>query len=130
MVRRADQRPADERELLTRLCADSTAIGEALELVESFASLVRGRHPIGLAAWSERAEVGTVAELRSFASRLRQDEAAVRAGLELKWSNGQTEGQVNRLKVFQSYCLHCHRPSLVFELDSRSTLALIEWGQT
>jgi transposase len=82
-----------------RLRADGTAIGEALELAEGFASLVRCRRPTGLVGWLERAEGGAVAELRSFASRLRQDEAAVRAGLELEWRNGQTEGQVNRLKL-------------------------------
>ncbi len=36
--------------------------------------------------------------MRSFADGLRQDEAAVRAALELPWSNGQTEGQITRLK--------------------------------
>jgi len=99
VVRRADERSAEERELLARLRGDTAGIGEALELVESFASLVRGRRPAGLIGWLERAEGSAVAELRSFAIRLRQDEAAVRAGLELEWSNGQTEGQVNRLKL-------------------------------
>jgi transposase len=37
--------------------------------------------------------------MRSFADGLRQDEAAVRAALELPWSNGQTEGQITRLKL-------------------------------
>lgn len=33
-----------------------------------------------------------------FAQGLEQNLAAVRAALELPWSNGQTEGQINRLK--------------------------------
>ncbi|MBE2267700.1 MAG: transposase [Anaerolinea sp.] len=32
---------------------------------------------------------------------LRQDVAAVRAALETPWSNGQTEGQVTRLKLIK-----------------------------
>ena len=40
-------------------------------------------------------------ELRSFADGLRQDEAAVRAALRLPWSNGQTEGQITRLKLIK-----------------------------
>ena len=40
-------------------------------------------------------------ELRSFANGLRQDEAAVRAALELPWSSGQTEGQITRLKLIK-----------------------------
>jgi transposase len=70
-----------------------------LELAEGFASLVRGHRPTGLAAWLERAERGGAPELRSFAGRLRQDEAAVHGGLELEWSNGPTEGHVNRVKL-------------------------------
>ncbi len=32
---------------------------------------------------------------------LRKDEAAVRAGLSLHWSNRQTEGHVHRLKLLK-----------------------------
>ncbi len=40
-------------------------------------------------------------ELRSFARGLGRDEAAVRAGLDLPWSQGQTEGQITRLKLIK-----------------------------
>ncbi len=33
--------------------------------------------------------------------RLKRDDDAVKAGLTLSWSNGQTEGQVHRLKLFK-----------------------------
>jgi transposase len=39
--------------------------------------------------------------LRNFAASLRRGEAAVRAALRLPWSNGQVEGQVNRLKTIK-----------------------------
>ncbi len=39
--------------------------------------------------------------LQSFATRIDQDYAAVRAALETQWSNGQTEGQINRLKLLK-----------------------------
>lgn len=42
-----------------------------------------------------------VAELRRFAQGLLPDIEAVRAGLTLEWSNGQTEGQINRLKTLK-----------------------------
>jgi transposase len=98
-VRRADGRSPDEQELLGRLATDTAGIGEALGLAEGFAALIRGRRPAGLGAWHLRAEQSAVSEMRSFAGRLRQDEAAVRAGMELDWSNGPTEGHVNRLKL-------------------------------
>jgi transposase len=42
-----------------------------------------------------------IAQVQSFAIGIRQDYAAIRAALETAWSNGQTEGQVNRLKFIK-----------------------------
>jgi transposase len=42
-----------------------------------------------------------VAELRSFATGLRRDWAAVEAALRLPWSNGQTEGPITKLKLLK-----------------------------
>ena len=39
--------------------------------------------------------------LKQFVSGIQRDEAAVRAALHFDWSNGQTEGQVNRLKTLK-----------------------------
>jgi transposase len=39
--------------------------------------------------------------MKSFASRLDRDRAAVIAALEHEWGNGQTEGQINRLKTLK-----------------------------
>lgn len=39
--------------------------------------------------------------IQTFALGLRQDYAAIRVGLEMHWSNGQTEGQVNQLKFIK-----------------------------
>jgi len=42
-----------------------------------------------------------VPPLQRFAKRLRADHEAVHAALSLDWSNGQTEGQINRLKTIK-----------------------------
>jgi transposase len=42
-----------------------------------------------------------VNEGRTFANGLRIDYAAVKAALQTEWSNGQTEGQVNKLKLLK-----------------------------
>ena len=55
----------------------------------------------GLVAWLERADASSVPEVRSFAAGLRRDRAAVHAALSSPWSNGQTEGQINRLKCLK-----------------------------
>src|SRR5688572_807644 len=48
--------------------------------------------------WLEQAAKSGLASLVSVATGMRADKAAVRAGLTLEWSNGRTEGSVNRLK--------------------------------
>ena len=39
--------------------------------------------------------------VETFAAGLEQDGAAVRAALTMPWNNGQTEGQVTRLKLLK-----------------------------
>ena len=68
---------------------------------EAFAALVRGREVERLEAWLRAAQDGPVAALRRFAKRLLADEGAVRAAVSLDWSNGQVEGQINRLKTIK-----------------------------
>ena len=76
-------------------------LDEAVELAEEFAGLVRGREPERLDPWLERAQDGSVLALRRFAKRLSADYEAVRAAVTLGWSNGQVEGQINRLKMLK-----------------------------
>ena len=67
-----------------------------------FISMVYARKPEGLDPWIERTQAsGVPRELPSFGSVVKSDYAAVRAALTLPWSNGQVEGQVNRLKLIK-----------------------------
>jgi hypothetical protein len=52
-----------------------------------------------LEAWAERAKASGVAELKAFATKLLQDTDAVVSAMTLPYSQGQTEGQVNKLKL-------------------------------
>jgi transposase len=54
-----------------------------------------------LDSWLKACAAARIAQVQHFALGIRQDYAAVRAALELPWSNGQTEGQVNRLKFIK-----------------------------
>jgi len=62
-------------------------------------SFCRDRDLAALAPWLTRAEARGLDELAACALSLRQDRAAVEAALATEWSNGQTEGQVTRLKL-------------------------------
>ncbi len=90
--------PAEERRYLDCLLATSAPLALARDLALRFAALVRERKADELDRWLADA---ANSELHSFADGLRQDEAAVRAALQLPWSNGQTEGQITRLKLIK-----------------------------
>ncbi len=63
--------------------------------------MLRTRAGTRLDTWIEATTKCGVAEVRRFALGLMGDYAAVTAGLTLEPSNGQTEGQVNRLKMLK-----------------------------
>jgi len=69
---------------------------EAREIVAEFHLMIRRKIEAGLTPWIERARASLIV---SFASGVARDEAAVRAAITSYWSNGQTEGQITRLKL-------------------------------
>lgn len=68
----------------------------ARDLVERFHQMVRDHDPDALPVWITDA-AGSV--LSSFAKGVAADYAAVAAALTQPWSNGQTEGQITKLKL-------------------------------
>jgi transposase len=66
---------------------------EAREIIAEFHLMIRRKTEAGLIPWIERARASLVA---SFAGGVARDKAAVRAAITLRWSNGQTEGQITR----------------------------------
>lgn len=68
---------------------------EARTLVERFQAMVRKKLVADLDPWIATASLSLIA---SFASGIIRDKAAVRAITE-PWSNGQTEGQITKLKL-------------------------------
>ena len=73
----------------------------AVTLAQEFAAMVRERSGSTLDGWLERAGASGIAAVRNFAGSLRQDYAAVQAAVTLPWSNGATEGNINRLKMLK-----------------------------
>jgi transposase len=96
---RPDRRPDGERARVERLRGAGGAVSAAVDLGERFAAVVRDRSADGLAEWVVAADASGVPEFRGLARSMRQDIAAVGAGVTGAWSNGQVEGQVNRLKL-------------------------------
>ncbi len=101
VLRRAQKRSAEDQALLADLCRRAPELDEAVAFAEAFVGLVRDRAPNRLDLWLQRAGDSGVRRLRGFAKRLTADYDAVRAAVSLDWSNGQAEGQINRLKTIK-----------------------------
>ena len=101
VLRRPEKRSNEQRAYLTQLSATDSAIATAIALAEEFLVMLRRREGEQLPAWLAAAETSGIEDLKRFAGKLRNDLAAVQAGLTVRQSNGQTEGQVNRLKLIK-----------------------------
>lgn len=69
---------------------------EARGIIETFHSMIRRKTEADLNPWIERGRSSLVA---SFANGIDRDIDAVRAAIVSHWSNGQTEGQITKLKL-------------------------------
>jgi transposase len=96
-----EQRLEWQQSYLTQLCEKDPQIAQTYELIQAFTTMLRERGGERLDEWLQRVEKQGIAELQSFAQGLKKDYEAVKAGLTLSWSNGQTEGQVHRLKLIK-----------------------------
>lgn len=98
----------DPRKLSTRdqrylraLSEISPKLAEVHRLAQDFAAMVRRQSPEELEVWIEEALTVGPEALQDFAEGLGDDETAVRAAICQKWSSGQVEGRINKLKMLK-----------------------------
>ena len=101
VLRRPETRAPDEEQQLVQLTAQQPELAEAVTLARDLTDLMRTRQPERLDGWLARATSSAVEALRRFAQGLRDDYAAVKAGVTVPWSNGPVEGHINRLKMLK-----------------------------
>ena len=101
LVLPAAERMPEQWQYVTRLTTACAPIAAAQALAMEFGRLLRTRDVAALEVWLECAAAGEHREFRDLAASLRRDYAAVIAAVREVWSNGQTEGQVNRLKMLK-----------------------------
>jgi transposase len=101
LVRRPEELRPEEQAQCNALREINPVVALVYPLAQEFCTMLRERQAEKLDAWLDSARSSKVKELRNFATKLRSDLPAVRAALQLHWNNGQTEGQVNRLKTIK-----------------------------
>jgi transposase len=91
-----------ERPFVDALYQQRPEVNQAASLARAFAGMMREHRGEELDVWIEQARQSDVPrELGVFATGLKSDYNAVKAALTTEWSNGQVEGQVNRLKLLK-----------------------------
>ncbi len=91
----------NERELLNKLRKISPDINATYYLAQQFRMMMENRQGVLLKGWIEEVLKSPVNELKGFAKGLLSDFRAVKNALTLPWSNGQVEGQINKLKTIK-----------------------------
>ncbi len=92
---------ATQQRQLEQICQASEDLSSAYELSQDFLGILRERRAQDLKDWIRAAKSSQVTELTSFAKSVQQDYAAISAACSLPWSQGQVEGQINRLKCLK-----------------------------
>ena len=90
-----------QHEQLRLLQEGNRELSSLYDLAQAFFCMLREHSSAHLSLWMQEALESQTPELRGFARGLSRDDAAVRAGLDLPWSQGQTEGQITRLKLLK-----------------------------
>jgi len=101
VLRREEQRTVAEAQQLAQLRAQQAEVAEAIDLAQDFATLVRQRQPDQLDPWLKRATTSALEAMQRFATGLRDDYEAVKAGVTWPWSTSPVEGHINRLKMLK-----------------------------
>jgi transposase len=96
-----EKRTAHEQQFVESLLEQSAVIARTYESVRRFRKILTERDETALHPWAHEAEASRIPEVVRFVQRLRLDWEAVENALLFASSQGQTEGQVHRLKVFK-----------------------------
>jgi transposase len=100
LVRDVDALDEDQVATLKHV-QQNNLVARAYLLVQEFRKIVRQHVHESFDTWLTACETSSIPDLVSFSAGLRNDYSAVFAALKTGWSNGQTEGQVNRLKMIK-----------------------------
>ncbi len=90
-----------QAQTVATLKANSSQIIQIRHFLLQFRAILRGSTKTKLNQWLKDVERSGLTRLERFAEVLRRDKAAVENAVTMPWSNGQVEGQVNKLKALK-----------------------------
>lgn len=91
----------EEKDLRNKIIENSNEIQQGLGLINKFRTMVREKRSGKYEEWLQEVKNQSLTEFENFAKGLKKDNEAVKNALSEKWSSGQVEGQVNRLRFIK-----------------------------
>jgi transposase len=91
----------DEVALRRSLLNHTVLLQQGCELVYEFQRTIHDRDTKKFSNWLQACEHSEIPEFMNLAVGMKKDQDAIKAAVSSQWSNGQTEGQVNRLKLLK-----------------------------
>jgi transposase len=101
VTRAADQMTSEQQMLLDRIMNQCPDVYDLRNIALAFRSALKAENAEPLLDWIHKAKHCEFGAVVRFAYGLQKDISAVTAAVELKWSTGQVEGQINRLKMIK-----------------------------
>jgi transposase len=101
LARKRDDLEKVEQTKLEQLLNLEPSVQTVSVLLQAFLKIVRERKHQDLRSWMEQAIRSGIPELGSFVVGIERDYDAVYAALRLPWSQGVTQGKVNKLKTLK-----------------------------
>jgi len=101
LVKQKDEMTAEEKSSLERMLQSDSTVACAHNLGQRFCSMIRERDREALRPWLKDVAESGIDALKQFSKGIKQDIDAVTNALLYEWSQGQVEGQVNRLKLIK-----------------------------
>ena len=98
LLNKEDNLKAEEKIFVETILKSSEEVKKISQIGTEFQTMIKEKQSEKFNSWLENSKNCGIKELARFAFGLKQDEAAVRQSMSSEWSNGQVEGQVNRLK--------------------------------
>jgi transposase len=101
LSRKREDLDQEEQSRLDQLLNLSPQVETIYTLLQGFLTMVSERKHQDLRSWMEQAVKSGIPEMKSFVNGIKRDYEAVHAALYLPWSQGITEGKVNKLKTLK-----------------------------
>ena len=91
----------EEQTFIKYLLEQSSEVRKVQNFAQEFQQLIQQRQVDILDKWLTQAQQSQIPEIKNIAVGIQQDYLAVAAALKYEWSNGQVEGQINKLKLIK-----------------------------